>query len=94
MKKREINSFFKRMSINSNVAKETNPVETTVSVEVPSKPSRSTETKIANEKLNRWKTNEIVNEKPNHIYISKNWFCYTKPIVSSTVVCRILVVRL
>ena len=41
------------MSINSNVAKETNPVETTVPAEVPSKPSRSTETKIANEKLNR-----------------------------------------
>ena len=41
------------MSTNSNVAKETNPVETTASVEVPSKSSRSTET-------------EIVNEKPSH----------------------------
>ena len=45
-------SFFKRMSINSNVAKKTNPVETTVSAEVPSEPSRSTETEIVNEKLN------------------------------------------
>ena len=52
MKKQEIKSFFKRMNINSNVAKKTNPVETTVSAEVPSEPSRSTETEIVNEKLN------------------------------------------
>ena len=42
------------MSANSNIAKETSPVEPTTSVEVPSKSSRSTET-------------EIINEKPNHL---------------------------
>ena len=41
------------MRTNSNVAKETNPVETTTSVEVPSKLSRSTETEIVNEKPNQ-----------------------------------------
>ena len=66
MKKQGIKNFFKPASTNSNVAKETNPVETTTSAEVPSVSSRSTET-------------EIVNEKPNQpdskFCISKNWFC-------------------
>ena len=66
MKKQGIKNFFKPASTNSNVAKETNPVETTTSTEVPSVSSRSTET-------------EIVNEKPNqpdsNFCISKNWFC-------------------
>ena len=52
MKKQGINSFLKPVNTNSNVAKKTNPVETTTSVEVPSKMSRSTETKIVNEKTN------------------------------------------
>ena len=46
-------SFFKPASTNSNVEKETNPVETTTSVEVPSKSSRSKETEIVNEKPNQ-----------------------------------------
>ena len=62
MKNQGITSFFKPVSTNSNVAKETNPIETTASVEVPSKLSTSTET-------------EIVNEKPNqlipHLYFQK-----------------------
>ena len=41
VKKQEMKSFFKPASTNSNVEKETNPVETTTSVEVPSKSSRS-----------------------------------------------------
>ena len=41
------------MSINSNVAKETNTVETTTSVELTSKSSRSTETEIVHEKPNQ-----------------------------------------
>ena len=45
-----IKSFFKSVSTNSNVAKETNSFETTTSVEVTSKSSRSTETEIVNEK--------------------------------------------
>ena len=53
-KKQGIKSFFKPVSTNSNIAKETSPVEPTTSVEVPSKSSRSTET-------------EIINEKPNHL---------------------------
>ena len=53
MKKQGIESFFKPVSTNSNVVKETNPVETTISVEVPSKLSRNTETEIANEKPNQ-----------------------------------------
>ena len=55
MKKKNqgIKSFFKSVSTNSSVAKETNPFETTTSVEVPSKSSRSTETEIVNEKLNQ-----------------------------------------
>ena len=53
MKKQGIKSFFKPVSTNSNVAKETIPVETTTSVEVPSKSSRSTETEIVSEKANQ-----------------------------------------
>ena len=48
-----IKSFFKSVSTNSNVAKETNSFETTTSVEVTNKSSRSTETEIVNEKLNQ-----------------------------------------
>ena len=40
------------MSTNSNVAKETNAVEKTISVKVPGKSSRSAETGIVNEKPN------------------------------------------
>ena len=50
MKKQGIKRFFKLVSTNSNVTKETNPIETTASVEVLSKSSRSTETEIVNEK--------------------------------------------
>ena len=50
LKKQGIKSFFKSVRTNSNVGKETNPVETTTSVEIPSKLSRSTETEIVNEK--------------------------------------------
>ena len=53
VKKQERKSFFKPASTNSNVEKETNPVETTTSVEVPSKSSRSKETEIVNEKPNQ-----------------------------------------
>ena len=53
MKKQGIKSFFKPVSTNSNVAKETDPVEKTTSVEVPSKSSRSKETEIVNEKPNQ-----------------------------------------
>ena len=53
MKKQGIKSFLKPVSTNSNVAKETNSVETTTPVEVPSKSSRSTETEIVNEKPNQ-----------------------------------------
>ena len=52
MKKQETKTFLKPVSTNSNVAKETNPVETATSVEV-SKSQRSTETEIANEKPNQ-----------------------------------------
>ena len=45
--------FFKPVSTNSNVAKETNSVETKTSVKVPSKLLRSTETEIVNEKPNQ-----------------------------------------
>ena len=48
------NKELKPVSINSNVAKETNPVETTTSVELTSKSSRSTETKIVHEKPNQF----------------------------------------
>ena len=48
MKKQGIKSFFKPVSTNSNVAKETDPVERLTSVEVPSKLSRNTETEIVN----------------------------------------------
>ena len=41
------------MSTNSNVAKETNPGQTTAVVEVARKSSRSTETEIVNEKPNQ-----------------------------------------
>ena len=53
MKKQGIKSFFKSVSTNSNVAKETNPVETATSVEIPSNLVRSTETEIVNEKPNQ-----------------------------------------
>ena len=53
MKKQGIKSFFKSVSTNSNVAKETNPVETATSVEIPSNLARSTETEIVNEKPNQ-----------------------------------------
>ena len=53
MKKQGIKSFFKPVSTDSIVAKETKPFETTTSVEVPSKLSRSTETEIVNEKPNQ-----------------------------------------
>ena len=49
-KKQGIKNFFKPVSNNSNVAKETNAVETATSVEVPSKPLKSTKTEIVNEK--------------------------------------------
>ena len=45
--------FSKPVSTNSNVAKETNPVETTTSVEIPSKWSGTIETEIVNDKLNQ-----------------------------------------
>ena len=41
------------MSSSSDVAKETNPAETTTSVEVLTKSSRSTETEIVNKKPNQ-----------------------------------------
>ena len=53
IKKQGIKSFFKPVSTNSNVAKETNSVETATSLEVPSKSPRSTETEIVNEKPNQ-----------------------------------------
>ena len=53
MKKQGIKSFFQLMSTNSNVAKETNPIETTTFVEAPSKSLRSTETEIVNENPNQ-----------------------------------------
>ena len=53
MKRQGITSFFKPVTTNSNVAKETNPVETATSVEVPSNFSGSTETEIVNEKPNQ-----------------------------------------
>ena len=49
-KKQGIKNFFKPVSNNSNVAKETNAVETATSVEVPSKSLKSTKTEIVNEK--------------------------------------------
>ena len=49
-KKQELKIFFKPVSTNSNVAKETNLVKTTTSVELPSKLSRSMENEIVNEK--------------------------------------------
>ena len=52
MKKQETKTFLKPVSTNSNVAKETNPVDTATYVEV-SKSQRSTETEIANEKPNQ-----------------------------------------
>ena len=54
------------MSTNSNIAKETKPVEATASAEVPSKSSRSTETDIVNEKPNQ----------PDSTFVfTKNCFC-------------------
>ena len=53
MKKQRIKSFFKPVITNSNVKKETNPVKTTTSAKVPSKYSRSMETKIVNGKPNQ-----------------------------------------
>ena len=53
MKKQGIKSFFKPVSTNSNVAKETNPVEKTTSVEVSSKSSGSKETEVVNKKPNQ-----------------------------------------
>ena len=44
MKKQKIKIFFTLVSTNSNVAKEANPIETIVSVEVSSGSSRNTET--------------------------------------------------
>ena len=79
MRKQGIESFFKPVSTNSNLVKETNPVETTAFVEVPTKSSRSTET-------------EIVNEKPNQpdstFVFPKTAFAKAKPTVPSTGVCR------
>ena len=49
-KKQEFKIFFKPVSTNSNVAKETNLVEITTSVELPSKLSRSMGNEIVNEK--------------------------------------------
>ena len=53
LKEQGINSFFKPVSTNSNVAKETNPGQTATFVEVARKSSRSTETEIVNEKPNQ-----------------------------------------
>ena len=78
MKKQGIKSFFKTVSTNSNVAKETKPVETTTSAEVPSKSSKV-------RKLKSLMKNQI--NLIAHLYFQK-CFCQTKPIVSSTVVCR------
>ena len=72
-------SFFKPASTNSNVEKETNPVETTTSVEVPSKSSRSKETEIVNEN----QINLIA-----HLYFQK-LLLLNKADLSSTMVCRI-----
>ena len=49
MKKQGVKSFFKPLRTNSNVVKETKPVQTTTFVEVNSKLSKSTETEIVNE---------------------------------------------
>ena len=53
MEKQGIESFSKLMSTNSNVTKETNPVETATSVEALSESLRSTETEIVNENPNQ-----------------------------------------
>ena len=52
VKKQETKTFLKPVSTNSNVAKETNPVDAATSV-VVSKSQRSTETEIVNEKPNQ-----------------------------------------
>ena len=52
MKKQEIKTCLKPVNTYSNVAKETNPVETATSV-VVSKSQRSAETEIVNEKPNQ-----------------------------------------
>ena len=82
MKKQGIKSFFKAASTNSNVAKETNPVKTTISVEVPSKSSRSKETEIVNEKPNQPGSIFVF---PKTAFGKQNRSCQ----VSSTVTCRI-----
>ena len=53
VQKQEIKRFSKPARTNSNVAKKTNPVETTTFVKVRSNFSRSTETEIVNEKPNQ-----------------------------------------
>ena len=65
------------MSTNSDVAKETNPVETTTSVEVPSKSSRSMETEIVSEKPNQPDSTFVFPKpafgKPNRLFQAQ-WF--------------------
>lgn len=55
------------MRNSSNVAKETNPVETTTSVWVTCKFSRSEETEIVNEKVNQ--------SDSKFVFQKKNCFC-------------------
>ena len=78
MKKQGITSFFKPVSTNSNVAKETNPVETTASVEVPSKLSRSTQTEIVNEKPNQPDTTFVF---PKTAFAKQNWSCQAQWVI-------------
>ena len=48
-----LKSFFKLVSTNANVVKETNPVKTATSVEIHNKSSKIMETEIINEKPNQ-----------------------------------------
>ena len=78
MKKQGIKSFFKPVGTNSNVAKETNPVETTTSVELPGKSSRSTETEIINEKPNQPDSTFVFSKTP---FAKQNRSCQTQWVV-------------
>ena len=62
------------MSTNSNVVKETNPVETTISVEVPSKSSKRMETEIVNEKPNQPDSTFVF---PKPAFAKQNRSCQT-----------------
>ena len=75
MKKQGIISLFKPVNTNSNVAKETNPVKTTTSVEVPSKSFRSTETEIVTEKPNQPDSTFVF---PKTVFAKRNRSCQAK----------------